>query len=89
MKPEVKLGVMNARSVATKLDYVFDHIIDNNLHIVALTVPLNSGCTGGGVGVLINDRVKLVTRLESINKAVSFESIEMIITIVSIYIVVI
>ena len=111
VKPEVKLGVMNARSVANKLDYVFDHIIDNNLDIVALTetwlsneevnnrrvvmecsthgftlhhVPRNSGRTGGGVGVLINDRVKLVTRLEPINKAVSFESMEMIITIVSI-----
>ena len=68
-----------------KLDYVFDHIIDNNLDIVALTetwlsneevnnrrvvmecsthgftlhhVPRNSGRTGGGVGVLINDRSK-------------------------------
>ena len=47
-------------------------------------VPQNSGRTGGGVGVLINDRVKLVTRLEPINNAVSFESMEMIITIVSI-----
>ena len=47
-------------------------------------VPRNSGRTGGGVGVLINDRVKLVTRLEPINNAVSFESMEMIITIVSI-----
>ena len=111
VKPEVKLGVMNARSVANKLDYVFDHIIDNNLDIVALTetwlsneevnnrrvvmecsthgftlhhVPRNSGRTGGGVGVLINDRVKPVTRLEPINNAVSFESMEMIITIVSI-----
>ena len=111
VKPKVKLGVMNARSVANKLDYVFDHIIDNNLDIVALTetwlsneevnnrrvvmecsthgftlhhVPRNSGRTGGGVGVLINDRVKLVTRLEPINNAVSFESMEMIITIVSI-----
>ena len=37
VKPEPKLGVMNARSVANKLDYVFDHIIDNNLDIVALT----------------------------------------------------
>ena len=36
------------------------------------------------MGVLINDRVKLVTRLEPINNAVSFESMEMIITIVSI-----
>ena len=47
-------------------------------------VPRNSSRTGGGVGVLINDRVKLVTRLEPINNAVSFESMEMIITIVSI-----
>ena len=47
-------------------------------------VPRNSGSTGGGVGVLINDRVKLVTRLETVNSAVSFESMEMIITIVSI-----
>ena len=36
------------------------------------------------MGVLINDRVKLVTRLEPINNTVSFESMEMIITIVSI-----
>ena len=82
---------MNARSVGNKLDYVFDHIIDNNLDIVALTetwlsnkevnnrrvvmecsthgymlhhVPRKSGRTGGGVGVLINDRVKLITRLD-------------------------
>ena len=33
--------------------------------------PRNSGCTGGGVGE-IKDRVKLVTRLEPINNAVSF-----------------
>ena len=37
VKPEVKLGVINARSVANRLDYVFDHIIDTNLDIVALT----------------------------------------------------
>ena len=111
VKPEVKLGVMNVRSVRNKLDYVFDHIFDNDLDIVALTetwlsneennnthvitecsnhgytlhhVPRNSGSTGGGVGVLINDRVKLVTRLETVNSAMSFESMEMIITIVSI-----
>ena len=47
-------------------------------------VPRNSGRTGGGVGVLINATVNLVTRLEPINKAVSFESMEMIIIIVSI-----
>ena len=90
---------MNARSVVNKLDYVFYHIIDNNLDIVALTetwlsneevnnrrvvmecsthaytlhhVPRNSGRTGGGVYVLIHDRVNLVTRLEPINNAVSF-----------------
>ena len=38
------------------------------------------GSTGGGVGVLINDRVKL----ETVNSAVSFKNMEMIITIVSI-----
>ena len=37
VKPEVKLGVMNVRSVRNKLDYVFDHIFDNDLDIVALT----------------------------------------------------
>ena len=111
MKPEVKLGMMNVRSVRNKLDYVFDHIFNNDLDIVALTetwlsnednnnthvimecsnhgytlhhVPRNSGSTGVGVGVLINDRVKLVTRLETVNSAVSFESMEMVITIVSI-----
>ena len=47
-------------------------------------IPRNSGRTGGGVGVLINDRIKLVARLESINNSMSFESMEMNITIVSI-----
>ena len=111
VQPEVKLGVMNARSVGNKLDYVFDHIVDNNLDIVALTetwlsneevnnrrvvmacsdhgytlhhVPRSCGRTGGGVGVLINNRVKMSTRLESVNNAISFESMEMVITIVSI-----
>ena len=37
VKPEVRLGVMNVRSVRNKLDYVFDHIFDNDLDIVALT----------------------------------------------------
>ena len=37
VKPEVKLGVMNVRSVRNKLDYVFDHIFDNDIDIVALT----------------------------------------------------
>ena len=34
VKPEVKLGMMNVRSVCNKLDYVFDHIFDNDLDIV-------------------------------------------------------
>ena len=45
----------------------------------------NSGRTGVGVGILINDRENPVTRLELINNAVSLESIEIIITIISIY----
>ena len=111
MKPEVKLWLINARSVGNKLDNVFYHIIDKILDIVALTetwlsneevnsrhvvmecsthgytlhhVSRNSGHTGGGVGVIIKDRVIRVTRLEPINNAVSFESMEMIITIVCI-----
>ena len=107
----IKLGVINARSVHNKLDYVFDHIFDNDLDIVTLTetwlsneennnrdvimeclnhgytrhhVTRNSGSTGGGVSVLINNKVKLVTRLETVNSALSFESMEMIIKIVSI-----
>ena len=45
---------------------------------------MNSASTGGGVGVFINDKVKLVTRLQTGYSVVSFESMEMIITIVSI-----
>ena len=79
---------MNARSLGNKLNYVFDHIIDNN---PALTETWLSNKEVNNrrvvmecyVGVLINDRVKLVTRLEPINNAVSFESMEIIITIVS------
>ena len=37
VKPEVKLGVMNVRSVCNKLDYGLDHIFDNDRDIVALT----------------------------------------------------
>ena len=47
-------------------------------------VSMNSGSTGGGVDILINDRVKFVTRLETGNSTVSFKSMEMIFTIVSI-----
>ena len=33
----VGLGVMNCRSMDNKSDYIFDHMVDNNLDIVALT----------------------------------------------------
>ena len=48
--------------------------------------PRNAGGTGGGVGVLLNDIIKLVTLLETANNAVSFESMEITIKIISIYI---
>ncbi len=109
--PLVKLGVMNCRSMDNKSDYIFDHMKDNNLDIVALTetwlsnddtksrrvvmncaeygytlhhIPRSSGRRGGGVGVLINNSIKLTSHLEPVNVAESFESMEMIITIVSI-----
>ena len=37
VKSEVTLGMMNVWCVRNKLDYVFDHIFDNDLDIVALT----------------------------------------------------
>ena len=35
--PGVKLGVMNCQSIGGKLDFVFDHIKEYQLDIVALT----------------------------------------------------
>ena len=35
--PGVKLGVMNCQSISGKLDFVFDHIKEYQLDIVALT----------------------------------------------------
>ena len=34
---DVKLGVMNCRSIGVKLDFVFDHIKDYQMDIMALT----------------------------------------------------
>ena len=35
--PSVKLGVMNCQSISEKLDFVFDHVKEYQLDIVALT----------------------------------------------------
>ena len=60
-------------------------IIECSNHCYTLYhVPRNSGSTGCGVGILINDRVKLVTHLETVNSVLLFESMEMIMRIVSI-----
>ena len=56
----------------------------NNRHVVNSWLYVISRSPKFWCGVLINDRVKRVTRLVTINNAVKFESIEMIITIVSI-----
>ena len=45
----------------------------------------SSSQKGGGVGILLNNRIKLVTRLVHVNTSISsFESIEAVITICSI-----
>ena len=60
---------------------------NNNRHVITECsnhgytlhhVPRNYGSTCGGVGVLMSARVKLVTRLETVNSAVSFESMEIV-----------
>ena len=43
--PGIKLGVMNCQSISEKLDFVFDHIKEYQLDIVALTETLLS-CEG-------------------------------------------
>ena len=103
---------MNCQSMCNKLDFIFDHVEENGLDIVALTetwlsnqeprnksvvdrcearayilhhVPRSSGRKGGGVSILLNNRIKLVTRLVHVNTNISsFESIEAVITICSI-----
>ena len=47
-------------------------------------VPRSSGQRGGGVSVLTNNSVKMTSCLQPVNVAQSFESMEIIITIVSI-----
>ena len=97
VKPEVKL--VRNWTMTIVFDHIFDNDLDivaltetwlsneetNNTHVITECwnhgytlhhVPRNSSSTGGGVD----------TRLETVNSAVSFESMEMIITIVSIYI---
>ena len=47
-------------------------------------VPRSSGRRGGGVGVLTNNSIKMTSCLQPVNVAQSFESMEIIITIVSV-----
>ena len=48
-------------------------------------VPRSSGRKGGGVGILLNNRIKIVTRLVHVNTNISsFKSIEAVITVYSI-----
>ena len=45
-------------------------------------IPGSSGRKGGGVGVLLSNRIKLVTKLVHVNTSIStFESIEAVITV--------
>ena len=109
---DVTIGVMNCQSMCNKLDFIFDHVEEYGLDIVALTetwlsnqeprnksvidqceakgyilhhIPISSGRKRGGVGILLNNRIKLVTRLVHVNTSISsFESIEAVITICSI-----
>ena len=109
---DVTIGVMNCQSMCNKLDFIFDHLKEYALDIVALTetwlsnqeprnkfvidqceskgyilhhIPRSSGRKGGGVGILLSNRIKLVTRLAHVNSNISsFESIEAVITVCSI-----
>ena len=47
-------------------------------------IPRSTGRRGGGVGMLLNNSIKLATRLMPVYAAESLESMELIITIVSI-----
>ena len=83
----VKLGVMNCQSISGRLDFVFDHVKEYQLDIVALTwlsnedsknkhvidqcvaheytlhhSPRTSGRRGGGVGILVNNAIKVTFR---------------------------
>ena len=75
VKPEVKLGVMNARSVANKLDYVFDHIIDNNLDIVALTETWLSNEEVNNRRVVIDNRLLWLTVWNAADKSTATHTV--------------
>ena len=108
----VKLGVMNWQSIDGKLDFVFDHIKEDQLDIVALTEtwlsnedsknkhvidqcvapgytlnhsPRASGGRGSGVGILVNNAIKLTFRRIHVSpQLTSFELMEAVFTICSI-----
>ena len=108
----VKLGVMNCQSIGGKLDFVFDHIKEYQLDIVALTEtmlsnedsknkhvidqcvthgytlhhsPRTSGRRGGGLGILVNNVIKVTFRWIHVSPQItSFELMEAGLTICSI-----
>ena len=108
----VKLGVMNCQSIGGKLDFVFDHVKEYQLDIVALTEtwlsnedsknkhvidqcvahgytvhhsPRTSGRRGGGVGILVNNAIKVTFRRIHVSPRItSFELMEAVLTICSI-----
>ena len=108
----VKLGVMNCQSIGGKLDFVFDHVKESQLDIVALTEtwlsnedgknkhvidqcvahgytlhhsPRTSGRRGGGVGILVNNAIKVTFRRIHVSPQItSFELMEAVLTIYSI-----
>ena len=102
----LEFGVMNVRSLGSRVDYVIDHTNENKLDVVVLTEtwlsnvetnnatvvnycieqvhhrPRSDGRRGGGVGVLVSNRIKLTTRQVSVDpKVASFEHMELVITV--------
>ena len=76
---------------------VIDHITDNRIDIVEITETwllnddknnmsvVNTRRRGGGVGVLINNRINVKSRMIGVNPEItSFESMEVVITVGSI-----
>ena len=110
--PGVKLGVMNCQSVGGKLDFVFDHIKEYQLDIVALMdtwlssedskhkhvidqcvthgytlhhSPRTSGQRGGGVGILVNNAIKVTFKQIHVSpQIISFKLMEAFLTICSV-----
>ena len=110
--PGVKLGVMNCQSISGKLDFVFDHMKEYQLDIVALTEtwlssedsknkhvidqcvahgytlhnsPRTSGRSGGGVGLLVNNAIKVTFKRIHISPLItSLELMETVLTICSV-----